>query len=129
MAQPKAVSRSTRDAGPATLGAGVRIRGRISGDGDLTILGTVEGSVVVRGELTIGEGATVTADELSATAVNVAGSVSGNVLATGAVHLSQSANVRGDLKGSSISMDEGAQFAGRIDADFELPPELAGKSR
>ena len=55
--------------------------------------------------------------------------VEANVVATGPVHLSASAKVKGDLKGSSISLDEGAEYAGRLDADFELPPELGGKTR
>lgn len=95
----------------------------------MTILGSVEGSVVVRGSLSIGESANISAEELSATEVTVAGTVAGDVLATGAVHLTSSARVRGDLKGSSVSLEEGAQFAGRIDADFELPSELTGRGR
>ncbi|CAN5467544.1 hypothetical protein BH09MYX1_BH09MYX1_36040 [soil metagenome] len=127
MAQLK--TRSTSRSGtPAVLGASVRVRGRVAGDGDLTILGTVEGAVGVNGKLIVGEGGSVTADEVTADDVTVEGSIDGNVVATGAVHLSATAKVRGDLKGASISLDEGAELAGRIDADFELPAELGGKS-
>ena len=116
----------SRDA--AVLGASVRIRGRISGEGDLSIHGTVEGDVAVRGDLTIGEGARVESEVLEAHAVSIAGEVKGDVSASGPVRLAASARVHGDLKGSEISIEEGAQFAGRLEAEFELPAAL-GKTR
>jgi cytoskeletal protein CcmA (bactofilin family) len=133
MAQPKrdvrhTPPRATRgDA--AVLGANVRIRGRISGDTDLTILGDVEGDIAVRGDLAIGEAAHVESEVLEAHAVSIAGEVTSDVTATGPVRLAATARVRGNLKGSEISIEEGAQFAGRIEADFELPAALSGKNR
>lgn len=112
----------SRDAG--VLGTSVRIRGKISGEGDLQILGSVEGDVVVRGDLTIGESASIESENLEAQAVTIQGEVKGDVNATGPVRLGRTARVHGDLKGSEISIEEGAQFAGRIEADFELPASL-----
>jgi cytoskeletal protein CcmA (bactofilin family) len=112
----------SRDAG--VLGTSVRIRGKISGEGDLQILGSVEGDVVVRGDLIIGESAHIETENLEAQAVTIQGEVKGDVNATGPVRLGRTARVSGDLKGSEISIEEGAQFAGRIEADFELPASL-----
>lgn len=112
----------SREAG--VLGTSVRIRGRISGEGDLQILGTVEGDVSVRGDLVIGESAHVESETLEAQAITIAGELKGDVNATGPVRLGATARVQGDLKGSEISIEEGAQFAGRIEADFELPASL-----
>ena len=125
MAQAKRVVGS-RDA--AVLGEGVRIRGRISGEGDLSILGSVEGDVVVRGDLTIGEHAKIDSERLEAQGVNIMGEVDADVNASGPVRLRPTARVRGDLKASEVSIEEGAQFAGRIEADFELPAALGGGS-
>ena len=36
------------------------------------------------------------------------------------------ARVRGDMQAESVSLEEGAEFVGRLDAAFELPPELGG---
>ena len=121
MAQLKTRPSIPRSGSSAVLGASVRVRGRVAGEGDLTILGHVEGAVGVRGRLVIGEGAEIKADEVTGS-----GAIEGNVVASGPVHLASSAKVKGDLKGSSISLEEGAEFAGRIDAEFELPAELGG---
>ena len=37
--------------------------------------------------------------------------------------------VRGNLRGSAVAIDEGARFSGRLDCEFDLPPELGGSSR
>lgn len=110
--------------GAAVLGASVRIRGRISGQGDLSILGSVEGDIVMSGDLEVGEHAKIDSELLEAQAVTIAGEVNADVNASGPVRLGATARVRGDLKGTEISIEEGAQFAGRIEADFELPASL-----
>jgi cytoskeletal protein CcmA (bactofilin family) len=124
MAQGRTVSR--RGDEPAVLGASARVRGRVSGDGDLVIEGRVEGDVVLRGELTVAEGGVLEGERIEAQSVRVDGTVLGGIVASGTVHLGPRARVRGDLSGAGISVDEGAEFEGRIDQDFELPAELGG---
>ncbi len=80
------------------------------------------------GDLTIAEGTTLACDALSAQAVNISGTLEGNVLATGPVRFSASARVRGDVQGPSVVIDDGARFTGRLDCEFDLPPELGGSS-
>ncbi len=126
MAQARTTSSRSARGDVAVLGAGVRVRGRISGEGDLTIEGTVEGDILVRGELTVADGASVTSEQLEASSVTLGGQVQSHVNATGPVRVLATARVRGDLRGSEISIEEGAQVSGRIDAEFELPPELGG---
>jgi len=102
------------------------VRGRVSGEGDLVVDGTIEGDVRLRGDLTVGDGGSIVGDALEAHAVRIEGRVEANVAATGPVHLGAGAKVRGDLAGSGIAIDDGAEFAGRIECDFELPAELGG---
>ena len=52
--------------GASTIGQGTLVRGSVRGEGDLEILGRVEGSVAVGGELSIGEGALVKSDVIKA---------------------------------------------------------------
>src|SRR6476661_3625374 len=105
----------------AVLGRGTRVKGRVTGDGDLRVEGAIEGDVALRGHLTVSEGANIAAD-VQATSVVVEGAISGDINASDVVSIRASAEVSGDIKGASISIDEGATVSGRLDADFELPP-------
>lgn len=111
----------------AVIGKTTRVRGRVSGDGDLRLEGSVEGDIALRGDLTIAEGAQASSN-VEARAVTVGGVLEGDVRASGIVHIESGARVRGDVRGESVAIDDGAEFTGRLDADFELPPELGGSS-
>lgn len=109
----------------ALIGETTRIRGRVSGDGDLTIAGTVEGDITLRGSLTI-EGSGSATSNVEASAVTVAGSLDGDVSSSGPVVVASGARVKGNLRGSGVAIEDGAQFSGRLDMDFELPEGLTG---
>ena len=114
--------------GEAIIGRTTRVRGRVSGDGNLIIEGNVEGDISVRGDLTIAEGGRATST-IEAAAVTLRGELDGDVRASGVVRIEAGARVRGDMQGESVSLEEGAEFVGRLDATFELPAELGGESR
>jgi cytoskeletal protein CcmA (bactofilin family) len=119
MVRGPAAARSTSDDGASILGRGARVRGRIGGEGDLRVEGQVEGDVTITGELTIDEGASVTGD-VGAGAVVIGGALRGDVTARGAVTVQATAQVEGNLGGAEVSLEEGASFHGRIDAQFDL---------
>jgi len=127
MAQTRTVTRS--EGREARIGRGARVRGRIHGDGDLVVEGHVEGDLAIRGDLTIAEGASVTSKVVEAQTVTIAGTLEGDLAASGPVRLVAGARVRGNLRGSAVAIDDGARFSGRLDCEFELPPELGGTSR
>jgi len=131
MAQPRTTTRGLepREAHEARIGSGAHVRGRIRGEGSLVIEGHVEGDLAIRGDLTIAEGASVKSEAVEAHAVTIAGALDGDVVATGPVRLAPGAQVSGNLRGSAVAIDDGARFAGRLDCDFDLPPELGGASR
>ncbi len=128
MAQARTTTRGT-EGREARVGSGARIRGKIHGEGDLVVEGTVEGAVAIRGDLTIAAGASVTSEAVEAQAVTIGGTLEGDVAATGQVRLSAGSHVRGNLRGSAVSIEDGARFSGRLDCEFDLPPELGGSSR
>jgi len=109
----------------AIIGRTTRVRGRVSGDGDLLIEGSVEGDIAVRGDLTIAEGGRATSS-IEADAVTLRGELDGDVRARGLVRIEAGARVRGDVQGESVALEEGAEFVGNLDAAFELPAELGG---
>jgi cytoskeletal protein CcmA (bactofilin family) len=118
---------TTSHAGSAVLGKGAHIRGRIAGDGDLHVEGAISGDVALKGDLTVLDGGEVVAD-VQARAVVVEGAIEGDITATNTVAIRASARVAGAIRGTSVSIEEGANVSGRIDAEFDLPPELGGKS-
>jgi cytoskeletal protein CcmA (bactofilin family) len=128
MAQARSVTRAG-DTREARIGGGAHVRGRIRGEGDLLIEGQVEGELAIRGDLTVTEGARLKSQTVEAHAVNIAGAVEGDVMASGPVRLAPSAQVTGNLRGSAVAIDDGARYAGRLDCEFDLPPELGGASR
>jgi cytoskeletal protein CcmA (bactofilin family) len=119
---------STSHAGSAVLGKGATIRGRIAGDGDLRVEGAISGDVAVKGDLLVTDGGEVVAESVEARSVVVEGAIEGDISATSSVAIRASARVSGAIRGSSISIEEGATVSGRIDAEFDLPPELGGKA-
>jgi cytoskeletal protein CcmA (bactofilin family) len=119
---------ANRDA-VARIGSTARIRGRIQGEGDLVIEGQVQGDVALRGDLTITDGASLSSDVVEAHAITVAGSLEAEVSASGPVQLAASARVRGNLRSGGVSIEEGAHFVGRLECEFDLPPELGGTAR
>ena len=105
------------------VGSAARIRGRVHGDGNLTIEGQVEGDIALGGELTIAAGGSA-ASNVEAESVVIAGTLEGDVSARGAVRILSGARVRGNLSGAQVSVEDGAELAGRLECEFELPAEL-----
>ena len=72
---------------------------------------------------TLDEGAeaqsTITAND-----VTVAGALEGGIQAEGDVTVTATGKFRGDVRAAQVTIEDGAAFAGRLDADFDLPPEL-----
>jgi cytoskeletal protein CcmA (bactofilin family) len=124
-----AQARTTNRGSDTRIGGAARVRGRIHGEGDLVVEGHVEGGVSLRGDLVIAEGATLSSETVEANAVTIAGTLEGDVISSGAVRLSASARVRGNIRGTAVVIDDGARFSGRLDCEFDLPPELGGVSR
>ena len=100
----------------AWVGKALRVEGRIISSEDLTIDGSVEGSIELGNHtLTIGNGAAVKAD-LTARAITISGAVTGAVRATEKVELHSTGSVEGDISAPQFVMAEGATVRGRIEA-------------
>lgn len=111
----------------STLGRGARVRGRVHGDGDLRVEGHVEGDVTVSGRLVIEEGGAIEGD-VGAGSLEIGGSLTGDVASHGPVAIRATAQVEGNLGAAEVTLDEGAAFHGRIEAEFELPAGLSEES-
>jgi cytoskeletal protein CcmA (bactofilin family) len=101
----------------SVLGAGIEIKGQISGSEDLQIDGKVEGPIRLNGQkLTVGTTGKLHS-EISAREVVVHGSVTGNLQTTDRVEIRKDASVVGDVKAARISVEDGAHFKGKIEIE------------
>ena len=99
------------------LGAGLQIKGEISGSENLQIDCAVEGPISLNGhELIVGPAAQLKS-EIHAGEVVVSGKLAGNVYARGRVEITKDGSITGDLSCARISIEDGAHFKGRIEID------------
>jgi cytoskeletal protein CcmA (bactofilin family) len=100
----------------AWIGKSLRIEGRVVSADNLTINGEVEGTIEVGDHtLSIGQGATVTAD-LAARSITISGAVKGNVVAKERVDVRPTGSVAGDITAPRLLLADGAVITGKIDA-------------
>ncbi len=92
----------------------IQIRGDLTGEGDIQLMGGFHGTIDLMGTVMIGESAQVEAD-IAATNIIVGGHVKGNLVASGRVDLLPTGSVTGNVKTGSIAAAEGASLYGEIE--------------
>ena len=103
----------------AVIGKSVHIKGELTSDEDVTIHGTVDGSVALAGHnLTVGVNGRITA-EINANSVMVEGHVVGNINAKDRIELRAGGSVEGDLSAPRVVLGEGARLKGSVDMQIE----------
>jgi cytoskeletal protein CcmA (bactofilin family) len=99
--------------------AGITIRGKIEGSEELTVAGTVEGEVHLRGTLRLLESGRVCGQVTVWEAV-IAGRTEGTVMASDRAEVLATAQVEGEIRARRLTIVEGALVNGRMVAG---PPE------
>ncbi|HEY6199599.1 MAG TPA: polymer-forming cytoskeletal protein [Candidatus Binatia bacterium] len=113
-----AITRPANASKDSIIGGGLVIEGKIEGEGDIHIAGNFKGDVKVNGDVTVEQGARVSA-EISAVTVTVGGQVEGNINASTQVKLLQSGQLIGDLKAKSLTVAAGSRMRGRVEFGWE----------
>jgi cytoskeletal protein CcmA (bactofilin family) len=99
------------------------LKGEISGNEDLVIVGTVEGRAHINEwKLTVGATAKLTADVIAAEVI-VYGSVKGNVRGKGKIEIKKDGSVSGDMTTPQIIIEDGAYFKGSIEIEKSAEKE------
>ena len=113
---------SAEDPSPsAVIGSKITFKGELSGDEDLLIQGTVEGSVTLKdNQLTVGKLGKVKAN-LSAKNIIVDGCVEGDLIAEGHICINASSIVKGNIIAQRVTLEDGAKFRGSIEMDTDTP--------
>jgi cytoskeletal protein CcmA (bactofilin family) len=96
-----------------TIGADVRLKGELHGDGPVVMLGHFEGEIVITEALHVGPAAEVDAN-ISAAAIVVAGSVRGNLSADTRVEILPEGSLTGTVRSGSFAAADGASVKGEI---------------
>ena len=120
---PRPAPASTTE-GIAHLDRGTRVSGKLSFDGPARIDGEVDGEIISKDSLHIGETAVVTA-QIKAAAIIVGGKVSGDITGSQKIEIRPSAKVAGNLAAPLLSIHEGAQFEGHC----SMQPDAARDDR
>jgi cytoskeletal protein CcmA (bactofilin family) len=107
------------------FGRNLQIKGRVSGNGNLIILGTLNGEFRLKGRLKIAQSAKIKGD-VNADVISVNGNVHGSLTAHDLVHLDQTARIEGRINTPKLSIMEGAIFDGEINMGVQATkPEKA----
>jgi len=110
----------------AFFGAKLSIKGKVTGSGNLIVMGKLEGEVDLAGELVVAPPAVLNGD-IRAVVLAVSGSVTGTLAAREKIHLEKSAVVSGRMATPRISVVDGACFNGEI--EMKKPTDVAAPSK
>jgi cytoskeletal protein CcmA (bactofilin family) len=94
------------------FGPSASFNGHLKAEGNVRVDGHFDGCIETRGNVIVGEAAKVSAD-IIANNVQVWGAVKGNISASGRLEILPSGRVWGDIKVSSLLIDEGGLFRGK----------------
>jgi len=99
----------------STIGAGLKIRGDISGDCHLIIEGETHGKIhLANGRVTVAPSGRVTAD-IAAPEIVIEGNVQGNLQARDNVRMGSASHVQGSVLSPRIRIEDGASFRGKVE--------------
>jgi cytoskeletal protein CcmA (bactofilin family) len=108
---------------PGVIGKGIRIKGELSGTGDLIIEGQVEGRIQLDNHLTIESSGVVSAN-IEVEKLTVLGRASGNIDATQKVEMRATSTVQGEIRAPSVVIEDGAAFKGSVHMDVGIPEDI-----
>ena len=109
-----AAAPSNSSGAAAAVSHGIKVKGEISGQGDLFFDGEFEGSITLAdGTFTVGPNARVTA-EIEAPEIIVRGEVIGSLKARERVHIWSTGKLTGDLDSRGIMIDDGAVLHSKV---------------
>jgi cytoskeletal protein CcmA (bactofilin family) len=113
--------------GATTIGAGIRVRGRVTTREPLIVRGRIDAEIRATALVRV-EGSGIVNGNLDAAAVEIDGIVVGNVRATDRIELWPNAKVVGDLYSPRLIVHDGARLRGGVDMDGLQALEILKRS-
>ena len=93
------------------VGKDTQVKGNINAGGTIRVDGQVEGEIIAKGDVIVGETGTVRA-QIKGRSATIAGTVHGNVEVADKLELTSSAKLYGDIRTGILIIGEGAVFKG-----------------
>lgn len=93
------------------IGPSVKVEGEFESNGDVTIEGSLSGSIKTKGNLIIGKLSVIHAN-VEAQNAYISGRVKGNIYIKDKIALEKTSYIEGDIAASIVSIQEGAHFTG-----------------
>lgn len=109
---------------PTVIGADIRFKGELHGDGPVVMLGHFEGEIVLSEGLHVGPEAQVDAN-ITAASIAVAGAVRGNLSADTRVEVLPGGSLTGTVRSVSFAAADGASVKGEVWIDRAEPRTAA----
>ena len=110
---PDAGPTYTPPSAPTVVGADIRLKGELHGDGPVVMLGHFEGEIVLSEGLHVGPQAQVDAN-ITAASIAVAGAVRGNLSADTRVEILPGGSLTGTVRSGSFAAADGASVKGEV---------------
>lgn len=104
---------------PSVLGSASKITGRVQGEGELRIEGSIHGGAAVTGACEITETGSVEGD-IEAESLTISGSLQGDATTQGKVVVHSAGAARGTVRCERVVIEPGARVALKVESDFEL---------
>ena len=117
-AKPSASAKSGAQE-PATIGSSIGIHGDVTGEEDLVVDGSIEGTVNFKdNNLVVSVNGRVTAN-INARIIRVDGEVKGELYGSEQVVISPSGKVKGDIRAPRVVLEDGCTFKGSVDMETD----------
>lgn len=97
----------------SVLAKGLLLSGQLEGEGNIKILGTVKGKIMLNGDCHVDQQGQVDGD-IEAENIFLAGKVTGNLAALNRVEILGTGQVHGDIRVPRISISDGASINGHV---------------
>ena len=109
----KNVAQDKAEESTTLFGKNLKITGRVSGEGNMIILGDFEGEFNLKGQLKVAQGASAKGN-FNATSIAVNGNVEGTLTAAEKIHMDNTARINGRIVTPKVSILDGAVFDGEM---------------
>lgn len=93
------------------LSAGTVLTGNLVTEDDIRIDGVIEGNIICRGKIIIGNNGSISGD-VECTNLDLMGKITGNIDCSDIIVLRSTSLLKGDIKTKTIEIEPGAHFTG-----------------